>query len=93
MNTQALPFADLDGSTVRSGPTAQVGGWRSAWTSVRAKLAVMLVASGLSIGVVAALGLYGMKAGEQAAEGLVREGVDTVARMGDLRTAFNGMAR
>ncbi len=66
---------------------------RFGWSSVRAKLVLMLAASALSIGLVAALGLYGMKSGQGAAEGLVRDGVETVARMGDLRTAFNGMAR
>jgi methyl-accepting chemotaxis protein len=61
--------------------------------NVSAKLVLMLAASALSIGVVAALGLYGMRSAQEAADSLVSEGVESVAQMGDLRTAFNAMAR
>lgn len=66
---------------------------RTVLPSVRARLVAMLIISALCIGLVSLLGLFGLRSGQQAADRLILDGVDVVARMGDLRAAFSGMAR
>lgn len=61
--------------------------------SVRGRLLLMLGVSSLVIALVGGLGLGGTRAGQQSADLLYENGIVTVARLGDLREAFNRMAR
>jgi len=61
--------------------------------SVGGRLKLMLVISTVVILLLGALGLFAVRTGKQSADTLFEYGVVNVGRMGDLREAFNRLAR